>query len=98
MDQPAAATDTPHIAFVHEYIRELGEMEDLRAAAQVDLKRKDSNPVMEGIHYSTRVQLALRTSIGILSGMHIGPPIDFLVPQIIDFYKQKIEVHEYMTG
>jgi hypothetical protein len=94
----AYATETPHLAFVHEYIRELGEMEDIRAGAEVDLKRKDANPLTDGIHWSTRNQLALRMNVSILSGMHIDPPLDFLIPQIIAFYKQKLEIHERMTA
>jgi hypothetical protein len=94
----AGAADTPHLAFVHEYIRELGELERIRAGAEVDLKAKGGNVLIDGIHWSTRIQLALRTNIGILGGVHFGHPFEDLVPQIVEFDKQKIELHGRMIA
>ena len=93
--QPA---ETPHIEFVHEYIRELSEMEDLRAGAEVDLKRKDANPVVDMIHYSTRYQLALRADIGILNSMHISGDLGSPIAYIVAFYQQKMGICERMAA
>jgi hypothetical protein len=102
----ADVAETPHVEFVREYVRELAEMENIRAGAMADLKRKEANPLLDGIHWSTSSQLALRTSIGILSGMRISGQFGSPVPQIIAFYKQKLDIHgrliaistEFMSG
>jgi hypothetical protein len=91
-------TDTPHIEFVHEFIRELGELESLRTRAAIDLKQKDTNVFMEGIHFSTLTQIALRTHISILGDMHFAPPFDQLVPQIIGYAKMKIGLHDRLIA
>jgi hypothetical protein len=94
----AQAAETPHIQFVQEYIRELSEMEDIRASAEVDLKRKDTNQFADAIHWSTRNQLALRTNISILNGMHISGDLGFLIPHIVAFYQQKLDIHERLIA
>jgi hypothetical protein len=94
----APAAETSHLQFVQEYIRELGEMERLRAAAQVEMKQTDTNVrIASGIHYSTRVQLALKADIAILSGMHLDPPIyENTIQQLATLYGEKIDVNERM--
>ena len=92
----ATVQETPPLQFVKEYIRELGELERLRAAGEADLKQKDANVIGNGIHYSTRVQLALRADIAMLSDMHLDPQYQFVTADLIGMYKQKMEIHEQM--
>jgi hypothetical protein len=94
----AAAMDTPHLEFVHEFIRELGELENLRTRAVIDLKQKDTNVLIDGINFSTRTQIALRTDISILSGMHFTAPFDQIVPVIIGYANMKIGLHDRLIA
>lgn len=89
--------DTSHLAFVEEYIRELSAMENLRASAETDLQEKDSNPLTTMIYYAARNQQELRASIGILKEARIGPPVDFVVGDISDSYRQKIAIYDQLT-
>jgi len=82
------------LAFVTEFVRELGATERIRSIGEQELKEKNANPIAGSIRNSTRVQLELRSSIGMLSGMHLKPPVDFIPQSIIDLYKQKIELHQ----
>jgi hypothetical protein len=93
----AAAQETSHLDFVREYVRELGSMEELRAAAETELKQKESNPLTNVIWYSTRVQLELRTSDAALSAMHLNSPFEGLPDSITAFHKQKIEILNQMA-
>jgi hypothetical protein len=96
----AVAAETPHIVFVQEYIRQLGELEGFRTAAKVDLKQKNANAnaLTDGIHWSTRTQIALRSNIDMLKGMHLDPPNEGLIPQIADINLMKIELHGQMIA
>lgn len=94
----ATPVDTPHLEFVQEYIRELIEFEELRAAAEVELQQKGGNQLSSMIYTSTRMQMALHGDVHRLSGMRLNPPEDFLLPAIIGFYKQKIEIHDQLIA
>ena len=94
----ASAKETPHLEFVQEYVRELGAMENLRAAAETELKQPNANPFANMVYYSTRVRLELQTSIGMLNGMRLDPPFEWLAGQIVAFYQQKIEILDQMSG
>lgn len=91
---PAYAQENTSLDFVSEFIRELGAVEKIRSTGEQELKEKDGNPFAGSIRNSTRVQLELRASIGMLNGMHLKPPIDGLPQSIIELYKQKIEFHQ----
>ena len=90
----AFAQENASLAFVTEFIRELGATERIRSIGELELKEKDANPIAGSIRNSTRVQLELRSSIGMLGGMHLKPPVDGVPESIIDLYKQKIELHQ----
>jgi hypothetical protein len=94
----AAAADTSHLDFVTEYIRELAANERVREAASQELSTDatSNERLLKAIHGSTAIQLELRSQIGMLSGMHLNPPFDTLVPSIIAFYRQKIALHQYL--
>jgi hypothetical protein len=88
------AQETSHLAFVSEYVRELGAIESIRATAEQEIKEKGSNQLASAIRNSTRVQLELRAEIGMLSGMNLNPPSEDLIKNIIDIYMEKIELHQ----
>jgi hypothetical protein len=94
--QAARATGTPNLVFVREYVRELGELEEIRADAQAALKTTTGDPLTEAIHYSTRVQLSLTRSIGMLRTMKLDPPFEDLIGDIVSFDSDKIEIHSRM--
>lgn len=82
------------LAFVTEFVRELGATERIRTLGERELKEKNANPITASIRNSTRVQLELRSSIGMLSGMHLKPPAASIPEIIIDLYKKKIDFHQ----
>jgi len=87
--------ETPHLAFVTEYIRELAAMESIRAASERELKQgaKDGG-LATAVHTSTLFQLELRSQIRILKDMRLQAPFDDLIPNITAFYEQKIALHQ----
>lgn len=87
--------ETPHLAFVTEYIRELAAIEDIRASGEKDLKNGKKDEVFStAVYTSTRMQLELRSDVKMLSDMHLKDPFDTLIPNITAFYKEKIELHQ----
>jgi hypothetical protein len=91
--EPVAAKDTPHIDFVREYIRELGELERLRARVAEVLQAPGADHMTEMIGYSTRVQIAMRSYIGLLNNMRLEPPHDVLVTNIVALHNSRFRVH-----
>jgi hypothetical protein len=93
--QKPQKTETPHLAFVTEYIRELAATEDIRASGEKELKQGNKDDAFStAVYTSTRMQLELRSDITMLNGMHLNDPFDFLIPDITAFYEQKIELHQ----
>ena len=94
----ARAEETSHLVFVTEYIRELSATEDARAAAEKDLAAasNQNEKLSDAIHSSTLIQLELRSQIGMLKPMHLAPPFDAIVPDIVSIDQQKIELHQTM--
>ena len=62
------------------------------AAAQETVKNR-MQPA-DGIRFSTRMQLELRTGINVFKAMKLNPPNEKLLPSVIKFYEQKIELHD----
>lgn len=88
-------SETPHLAFVTEYIRELAAIEDIRASGEKELKEGTKDGVFStAVYTSTLMQLELRSDIKMLKSMHLKAPFDFLIPDIIVFYEKKIELHQ----
>jgi len=88
-----AKPETPHLEFVTEYIRELAEVERIRAAGEAENnqdKKDDKLPFASGIHTSTLFELELGSQVGMLKGMRLNAPFDFLIPNITAFYERKI--------
>src|SRR5260370_40967175 len=87
--------ETSRLAFVTEYIRELTAIENIRASSEQELKEaKDNEKLFNAIHTSTRIQLELRSQIGMLKSMHLNAPFDELIPNLTTFYKEKIDLHQ----
>jgi len=83
-----------HLAFVSEYIRELGANESVRELSERELaSEKDVNQLVAGIRGSTRIILELKSQISMLKGMHLNKPFEQLTDHIAAFYQQKIDLH-----
>ena len=93
----AEQPETPHLAFVSEYIRQLGEMERIRAQGDKELtaaREGKGNTLSSTIHTCTAIQLELRADIAMLKGMTLKPPLESVPDELARFYQQKIELHE----
>ena len=88
--------DTPHLSVVEEYVRELGEDENLKTNGEKELgEAKTVNErFSSGIYYSKSTQLELRSQIRMLQSMHLNYPFDTLIPSLIGFYQQQIDLHQ----
>src|SRR5579864_4868768 len=83
--------ETPHLAFVTEYVRELSAIETIRASSIRELKQGAKDEVFSNAVYtSTRMQLELRTQINMLKGMRLNPPFEELITDLTGFYARKI--------
>lgn len=82
--------ETPHLAFVTEYVRELAATEDLREAAERELKEDPKARFSSAIHSGTLMQLELGSQIRMLKDMRLDEPFDTLIPDITAFYEKKI--------
>jgi hypothetical protein len=88
-----AAQAAPHIEFVREYIRELGEFERLRTQAEDSMRAPDANLMAEMNAYSAQQQLALRANIAVLQKIQLGEPHDALLRSIINSHNTRLRVH-----
>jgi hypothetical protein len=93
----ADAQETSHLAFVTEYIRELAAIENIRTAAEQQLKQGTKDDVFSNAVYSsTRIQFELRAQISRLKGMRLNPPFETIISDLTGFYEHKIELHQSM--
>jgi hypothetical protein len=97
-----AIKETPHLAFVTEYIRELSAYEELRVKGEQEnadaQKSGDSSATFMGvIHSSTLFQLELGSEIAMLKSMRLNDPFDFLIPNITQAYADKIKLWQKMS-
>ena len=87
--------ETPHLAFVNEYVRELAAVEDIRASGEQQQKQGSKDDAFSNLIYtSTRIQLELRAQIATLKDMRLNSPYDKLIPDLTAFYEQKIAVYQ----
>ena len=93
--------ETPRLVFVTEYVRELVAIENIRAAAEQELKASEKKDVLDvlskGIYTSTRMQLELRTQIATLKGMRLNPPFEKVIAHLTGLYQHKIELHQKLV-
>lgn len=93
----AEIPETSHLAFVTEFVRELSAIEDIRAAAERQQKKGESDgPLADDIYLSTRLQLRLRVQIGMLTSMRLNPPFETLIPDLTSLYTSKIAAHQQL--
>lgn len=94
----ACAEQTSPYAFATEYVRELYETEKARASAEQEIRESTSPDEQDSsiIHASTLIKLELASQIGMLKDMHLNSPFDTLLPNIIELYQEKIELHQKM--
>jgi hypothetical protein len=99
MMPPAFGADkpeTPHLAFVTEYVRELGAIEDIRAAGEQEQAAGKQDVFSNGIHTCTAFQLELGSQIRMLKDVILKPPFDDLIKHLVGFYAQKMELYQSM--
>jgi len=91
----AEKLETPHLAFVNEYVRELAAVERIRAAGEQQQKQGTKDDTFSNLIYtSTRIQLELRAQIATLKGMRLNPPYEQLPVDLAAYHTQKIAVHQ----
>jgi hypothetical protein len=96
--------ETPHYDVIVEYIRSLGAIYNLQQISSIELQddNNSDNPniskMMSAIRNSTRVKLELNTSISAFEGMNLNKPFETLLPTTIQFYKQKVELHNELIS
>jgi hypothetical protein len=88
--------ETPHLAFVKEYLRELISDEDLKTNGQKELSeaKTTEEQISTGIYFSKSVQLELRSQIRMLNVMRLAKPFETLIPDLIGFYQRQVELHQ----
>lgn len=94
--RPASKPETPHLAFVQEYIRELISDESLRVSGEKEFNEatSDDQRFSTGIYVSKSVQLELRSQIRMLRGMRLRPPFETLIPDLTGSYQRQIDLHQ----
>jgi len=88
--------EAPHLDFVKEYVRELLEDENLKTSGEKELSEAKSHTekFSTGIYFSKSVQLELRSQINILKSMRLDTPYEELIPNLIAFYQDEIDLHQ----
>lgn len=88
--------ETPHLNVVKEYVRELAEDEDLKTTGEKELSEAKTldERFLAGIYYSKSSQLELRSQIRMLQSMHLNDPFDTLIPSLVAFYGDQINLHQ----
>jgi hypothetical protein len=100
--------ETPHLAFVTEYMRELAAVENIRASAEKEQSHGTRDEkLLSAIHANTLFQLELRSQIGTLKRMHLNnAPYDQIIPDLIrldemrvGYYQRIIDItSEFLDG
>ena len=90
------AAETSHLAFVTEYVRELGANEQLRALAEKDVTEPGSDSNAAIIRSSTRNILELNAEIAALKEMKLDEHFASVPEAIAAFYEKKIDVYQQM--
>jgi hypothetical protein len=94
---PTKIPETPHLAFVQEIVRELAAIEDIRSKGQQELKDDPNSAPSNMIHSGTLFKLELGSEIRTLEGMRLDDPFNTIIPNLIGFYKQKIQAWQEMA-
>jgi hypothetical protein len=87
--------ETPHLAFVTEYIRELSAIETIRASGEQSLVQDTNDGKFTSAIYSfTRMQLELKSQINMLKSMRLNPPFETVIPFLTQSYAHKVELYQ----
>jgi hypothetical protein len=91
---PSKTSETPHLRFVTEYVRELAEIEEIRADFDRQMAaRKGPEEAFSISSYTfTRMTLELKSQAAILGRMHLNKPLDFLIPSLTEMYSEKVTI------
>jgi hypothetical protein len=82
------------LAFVNEYIRELGVNDRLRRQAESELKEPGANPTAAMVRGSTRIVLELAAQQSMLRGMKLSGRFADVPGSIAEFYDWAIKTHK----
>lgn len=90
--------ETPHLQFVNEYLRELGEAESIQKHGQKELTEAKTMYETSSalIYFSKAMQLELRSEIGILRSMRLNGRFDVLIPTLIASYQRQVQLHQQL--
>lgn len=89
----AYCQDNPSYRLAKEYVREVGELEGLRASAEQVLKKPGSNTLTESLYFSTRITTALRSDIAVLEEIKLSGQLADLPGLLALVHQDKIGVH-----
>ena len=93
-----SAQQSPNIAFVSEYVRELGANERDRELNEKEVSVKDVNEKFAAmIRGTTRATLTLSAQISALQSIRLAKPYAELPNNIATFYRHKIDAYKSMT-
>lgn len=90
------AEESPRYTVFSEYVRQLATMQELQDTASKELKETTNRnrQMATMIRSSTRIKLELSRNIAVLKSRTLAAPYDFLIPNIISLYQEKIELHD----
>jgi hypothetical protein len=88
------AAETFRVAFVFEYVRELGLNERMRELGEKDLAEAGEDKSAAMIRSGTRIILELNSQIEMLKRFTLNPPFDGVQGAIAVAYQRKIDVYQ----
>ena len=88
--------ETPHLAFVKEYVRELTLDEDLEVsnAKELSQAKTPEEQFSTGIYANKSIELELGSQVSMLKSLRLDPPYESLIPDLIDAYQIEIDLHQ----
>jgi hypothetical protein len=89
--------ETSHLAFVQEVVRELAAVEEIRSRGEQELKDDPNSTFANMIHSGTLFKLELGSQVRTLERMRLDHPYDTIIPNLIGFYRAKIQVWQEMS-
>src|SRR5262245_1929947 len=94
----AFSQQAPNVAFVSEYVRELGANERDRELSEKEISVNDLNEKFTAmISASTRITLTLSSQMSSLPAMRLAKPYYELTNNLATFYCHKIDVYNSLT-
>lgn len=94
---PVKIPETSHLVFVQEIVRELAAIEEIRSKGEQELKDSPKDAPSNMIHSGTLFKLELGSEIRALERMRLDEPFNTIIPNLIGFYKAKMQVWQEMA-